>query len=372
MTHLVSRIKQPHELLNHILDQPELPALVQSLEAGVLTRLIHHVGLEDAGEIVALATVDQLRQVFDEDLWTSETAGREAVFNAERFGVWLEILLESGADFAARKVGEMDEDLVTLGLSRLVLVVGLDDLALRMGADHRSAADDMLDKVLESTLNLELDGYLVMARSQARWDAVCALLAELNQSDYALLGRLLERSSRITGEVIEDNGTLFDVLSADDMLEADMAAEREERREHKGFVTAMAAADFLRKARHTPLKKIIGARTLDPAVAAYLKRSDVKNADAAAPGPEASSATGTGRQGVDTVRFPPGVAGGGGLARCRSQTARAWGRSMGASLTPGESPACRSGGRFADLFPTPGGTRLSVQCADDGLRLSGA
>lgn len=63
---LVPTLKQPRELLNQILDHPELPAIIQSLDAPVLTRLIRHVGLEDSAEIVSLATADQLKSIFDE------------------------------------------------------------------------------------------------------------------------------------------------------------------------------------------------------------------------------------------------------------------------------------------------------------------
>ena len=55
----------PRTLLEGILDQPELMRAVQALPPASLLRLIDRVGLEDAGELVALTTVDQLRRVFD-------------------------------------------------------------------------------------------------------------------------------------------------------------------------------------------------------------------------------------------------------------------------------------------------------------------
>ncbi len=283
MTTIVPKLKQPNELLNHILDHPELSSVIQSLDAGVLTKLIRHVGLEDSGEIVSMATVEQLKRVFDEDLWYSEAPGREEVFDADRFGLWLEIMLETGPAFAARKIMELDEDLVIMALCRIVLVVDLDELTLRMSNSKRLPEDDMLDKILESTLNQEFDAYLVIAKNHSRWGAVQTLLAELNELDYAMLNRLLERCCRISCEYIEDNGGLFDVLTAEEMLEVDMAAEREARRESKGFVSAATAVSFLNLARTTALKKIIAAKTIDPSTRAYLKATGAETDIASKP-----------------------------------------------------------------------------------------
>jgi hypothetical protein len=50
-------------------------------------------------------------------------------------------------------------------------------------------------------------------------------------------------------EYIADNGGLYEVLSAEQMLEEDLAAERETRRAQHGYVAPSAAAAFLRLAR---------------------------------------------------------------------------------------------------------------------------
>ena len=305
MTDNLPKLKQPGELLNHILDHPELSAAIQDLEAGVLARLIRHVGLEDSAEIISMATVDQLKRVFDEDLWHRDAPGSEETFDAGRFGLWLQMMLETGPAFAAGKVRELDEDLVTLGLSQLVLVVDLDELALCMSDGNRSFKDDLVDKVLESTLNLEMDAYLVIARNDAHWEAVQALLVELNEVDHATMGRLLERCCRISTEFIEDNGGFYDVLTAEQMLETDVAAEREARRERQGYVSASAAAFFLNTARTTPLKKIVAGKTLDAATRSYFRAMDA-GGDAAAKPKKRVQPTGKASQGrseVTVARF---------------------------------------------------------------------
>ena len=267
----ISKFKQPHNLLNQILDQPDLPAIVQKLDSGVLSKLIHHVGLEDATQIVALVSADQLKGIFDEDLWHSKSPGQAEAFDAERFGLWLEVLLESGSEFAAKKVMELDEDLVTLGLCRLVLVVEMSDMAMRFSDEWQSSADDLMERVMDSSFSMGFDNFLVLSKSTQHWDAVCALLSELNGLDDERLTRLLERCRRISIENIEYNGDLFNVLTGDEMLEEDVAADREERREGKGFVTSASAAVFLSQARTTPLKKIIENKAMDFATRVYMK-----------------------------------------------------------------------------------------------------
>ena len=96
MSPLPSRKVASRALLTRILDEPNLVAAVQALPAPVLGKLIDHVGLEDAGEIVALASTEQLKRIFDDDLWRSERPGKDETFDASRFALWLEIMLEAG------------------------------------------------------------------------------------------------------------------------------------------------------------------------------------------------------------------------------------------------------------------------------------
>ena len=273
----------PHELINHILDQPDLPEIIQHLDTRVLTRLIRHVGLEDSGQLVSLVTSDQLKGILDEDLWQVRAPGREEIFDAGRFGLWLQILLETGPDFAVRKIMEMDIDLLTLGLCRLVRVMGLDDPETRFSDEPEPTPDSHSSRMPESMLNHAFDHYRVMAKDHSYWDAVCTLLMELNEQNDELMNRLLERCRRISGEQVEDNGGLFQVRTVDRMLEEDVAADREQRREDKGFVTPVSAAAFLRAARQTPLKRIMAAKTMDPATRSYLRAAEAEMEPAVAP-----------------------------------------------------------------------------------------
>jgi len=62
-----------------------------------------------------LATTEQLAEIFDEDLWMNNRPGEDEAFDADRFGLWLEIMLEMGEDIVAKKLIELDENFVTRG-----------------------------------------------------------------------------------------------------------------------------------------------------------------------------------------------------------------------------------------------------------------
>ena len=278
MTSLISKSKQSGELLNHILGREELPAVIQRLDVGVLTKLIRHVGLEDSAEIVSLATTEQLKGVLDEDLWHSEGPGLDETFDPERFGLWLEILLESGSDFAVRKVRALDEDLLTLGLCRLVWVVDLHNPSRRLNDERQPGSGHALEEILDGALHQAFGHYVSVSKDESSWDSVCTLMAALNELDYDMLIRLLDRCSWISGECMDDNGDLYHVLTAGETLEEDVSSERKERRENKGFVTPMSATVFLNQARSTPLTEIIAAETMDPVSSAYFRAMEAETA----------------------------------------------------------------------------------------------
>src|SRR5690349_19005686 len=86
-------IQDPRPLLVRILDIPHLGHVVPRLPSELLHRVIQSCGLEDCGEIVALATPGQLSAVFDLDLWRPPQPGLDDQFDADRFGLWLEVLM---------------------------------------------------------------------------------------------------------------------------------------------------------------------------------------------------------------------------------------------------------------------------------------
>ena len=105
-------------LLDRLLNTPQLAQVVPRLPPELLHRVIERCGLQDCGELVALATPAQVARVLDLDLWRHASPGRDEQFDADRFGLWLEVLVEQGADVAARTVAGLDADLVAAGLAQ--------------------------------------------------------------------------------------------------------------------------------------------------------------------------------------------------------------------------------------------------------------
>lgn len=80
-------------LLARLIEDPDLPARIRELSSERFTALVHEVGVADAGELVALATTEQLVAAFDEDLFVNTRPGEREVFDRQRFVTWLEVLL---------------------------------------------------------------------------------------------------------------------------------------------------------------------------------------------------------------------------------------------------------------------------------------
>src|SRR5204863_4225957 len=130
------------------MDTSHLALVVPRLSPEVLHRVVQRCGLEDCGELLALATPEQLAGVLDLDLWRADQPGLDEQFDADRFGVWLEVLLESGPAAAAQAVARMDVDLVTAALAHHLRV--FDPAAV-----SPSVATD--------GLSCEVGGYLIVA-----------------------------------------------------------------------------------------------------------------------------------------------------------------------------------------------------------------
>jgi hypothetical protein len=129
----------------------------------------------------------------------------------------------------------------------------------------------MLEKALESCLCEEIGEYRIIARRHEGWDAVLGVLLALDRDHHAYLARVLDRCCYAAAEYIEENGGLYDVLTSEEMLEADAAAEREDRRAEEGFISPSSAASFLALARTTGLAEIIRAKERDVIAKAYFR-----------------------------------------------------------------------------------------------------
>ncbi|MGC4094398.1 MAG: DUF6178 family protein [Polyangiaceae bacterium] len=231
------------KLLARLLDSPRLARYVAQASPVALLQLVDRVGLEDAGELVALCSTPQLVAMLDEDSWRGERAGEEERFEPRRFLVWLEVLLEAGDEFAAARVAALSFDFVTLALSKLLLVLNVDALVEEFDGAGEEA--DRVEKALSNCVCEELDEFQLVARSSEGWDALWALLLALDRDHREFLRRVLERCCDLSNRTVDEYGGLYEALTNEEMLESDAAGEREVRRARFGYIAATQAKAFL-------------------------------------------------------------------------------------------------------------------------------
>ncbi len=277
----LSRRPSSTTLLARLIEAPDLVRTVRELPAQAFSALVRHVGVEDAGEIVALATTEQIVAAFDEDLFANKRPGEREVFDADRFAVWLEVLLEAGDDVAVRRVAELSQDFVVRALSSLILV--LDQDALRRQMSEGSEAAAYADKAIESSHWEEIEGYLLVSKKSAGWDATLALVLAMDRDDRALLVRILDRCAAIAKEQTSDLDALTTVLTSEEAIAEDVEAEREERRSKLGYVEPRAAQGFLALAR-MPLPSDVASAQRDPITVAHFRDMEPRPSEVAQAG----------------------------------------------------------------------------------------
>lgn len=260
-------------LLRQLLEEPELAPALRALPAPTLRQLILRVGLEDAGGLVALSTLEQLREVFDEDLWRSTRPGEDEAFDATRFVVWLEVLLEGGEAFVADRLAELSEDFLVFAVARLVRVLDVEVLMTWATTPDEAG---LLDTLVETQPCQELDEYLMVSRTEWGWDAVLTTLLALDERHPDLLRAVLSRCAAATHDEVGSPETLLAVLRGEELLLEDARGEREERRAERGYVSPADARAFLALARTAPVSP-----EDDPITRAYFR--ELKRGAAASP-----------------------------------------------------------------------------------------
>jgi len=287
-------------LLDRILNTPSLEQVVPRLRPDLLHRVIQTCGLEDCGEIVALATPEQLARIFDLDLWRAARAGRDEQFDADRFGVWLEVLMETGAAAAAQKLAGMDVDIVIAGLAQHTLVYDraavtpyetTDGELITFYADAISVFDD--------GLKFDVGGYLLVAKRADSWEAIVEVLTSLDAGHPDYFHQLMRGCRALSNSGREVDG-LDDILPEGEQVMFDLGVDRERRREKQGYVTPAQARAFLQMSRELRFGSD-AAPPANPLARAYFRAID----ETAAPDAHsASSASGLLAAGSDAQSAP--------------------------------------------------------------------
>jgi hypothetical protein len=231
--------------LARLLDAPHLARLIPQLAPETLHHVIRHSGLHACGELVASATPEQLTSVLDLDLWHHARSGRDEQFDADRFGEWVEALVDMNETVAARIVADLDEDLVIAGLSRYVRVF---DPGTFMPTAQTDDEPIETNTAPPESVEREIGGYLVRSIRSDTWDAILALLGAL-ETDYPdRFHAVMCGCRRLSNSAPEVDG-LDDLLLAPEQHLHDLALDREHRRSRQGYVTPADARAFLQAAR---------------------------------------------------------------------------------------------------------------------------
>ena len=237
-------------LLDRILDTPHLASAIPQLQPEVLHRVIQTCGLEDCGEFVALATPDQLARVFDLDLWRAREPGLDEELDADRFGVWLQVLMESSATVAAQKLIGMDIDLVIAALAQHVRVF---DRAAVSPAQPPDGDEPAECRGQSDAVGCEIGNYMVEVRRGESWDTIVDLLLFLDAQHPDYFHCVMRGCRRLSSSKPEIDG-LHDLLADSEQDMFDLAFDRETRREKQGYVTPAQARAFLEMARQLRLE----------------------------------------------------------------------------------------------------------------------
>src|SRR5579859_3493010 len=222
--------RDPRRLLARIVETPHLARAVPRLPAEVLHRIIESCSLEDCAELVALTTTDQLSVLWDLDLWRSARPGQEETLDAARFGVWLEVLAESGADVAARRLAEIDVDVVIAAFAQYLRVF---DPAVLSPLAEAGGDDAVINAPPTDGLYHEIGGYRVVAKRTGSWDTIVAVLVALDAEHHDCFNRVMRGCRNLSNSKPEVDG-LDDLLAGAEQLAFDVTLDREQRREKQG------------------------------------------------------------------------------------------------------------------------------------------
>jgi hypothetical protein len=216
-----------------ILASPNAQRLVRSFAAESLFQTLKEVGLEDAVELLALASGDQVCALVDLDCWKKDRLAIDGLLD------WLEALVAAGDRAVGDFLNRVDRDLLILLLKRFVRV-------------HRRDDPEEPEADLEGAEVFELDEHYQIAFH--RWDARSPLVRQLVEALY-------ERDYSYFVTVMED--VWWGVES--DLEEASFRL-RNARLQDRGFPDYYEAQQIYRPLAPSELperSQPLGARTAD-------------------------------------------------------------------------------------------------------------
>ena len=229
----------PNQLIHRLAE------LAPKLRPELLHRVIGAYGLEDCVDLVAQATPAQLSHLFDLDLWRPARPGLDEHFDAERFGLWIEVLAEAGADVAAAKLAKMPLPQIVAGLAHHVRVF---DVSAVSSYETTDGTRIDYSRPVRDLTGCEIGGYHVAASREDSWDAIVAVLVALDMDHPDRFVELM-RAVRSRSHSRREADGFHSLLQNREQMMFDVAAERERRRRDRGFASPADARAFLQMSR---------------------------------------------------------------------------------------------------------------------------
>jgi Family of unknown function (DUF6178) len=236
--------------LRAVMDNPALPALIQSLPARDLAQLCGRVGIGDAMHIMALAPPERLVQALEASVWKTPRPGVAEVFDTRELIEWIWAWLDIGESFTAQRLAAVPDENLMLYLSQLATVT-----SVAMWGFERSTEVEDLDRIYAPSYDETAYGpYVVSARHQDDWetlrDSLDAMWSDAPQRLLHLLAQLVGDESMVAPQRNRENAN------------EDVVAARDTTRERCGYVTASGARAFLIQARR-PLEELVALEDYD-------------------------------------------------------------------------------------------------------------
>jgi hypothetical protein len=229
--------------IQKLMDDPHLPALVETLPAQSLSELIDQVGIENNHAVVMHASNEQIKGVLDIQLWRG-SPGKQETLNPDDFFPWLESWNELGANFVSDKLEGLGEEFLALCFTKHLVATDITVVGLS-AAGHDFGRYDVQPK-----RNID------QADNEAIWYVILDTLQHLHASSPDFLEAVLRRCSFVRSILKED---ISEHHVAED-LQVDLCQERDQRAERTGYVAATDAFALLSMSRDATIEEVL-ART---------------------------------------------------------------------------------------------------------------
>ncbi|MEZ4472737.1 MAG: DUF6178 family protein [bacterium] len=117
----LERARSGSELLDAFISPADAPHLVPMLPVEDLHRAIHRIGLEDAVDILAMASGEQVQGLLDTEIWEGDE------LSSDRADPWLQALMAAGPDVLGRRLIDLDDELLNWLMRRSVQVIVVEE-----------------------------------------------------------------------------------------------------------------------------------------------------------------------------------------------------------------------------------------------------